>query len=510
MPIPCRSSGSDSPLSRAALPSRAVWIAGVLVALLFPPGARGQGPPSPPPEAPPRVHPLPSLREQAVLQQGWAEKRVKEVLPGLMREHGVDMWILSMREYGEDPVFWAIKAPTTFAARRRSIYVFFDPGSGGELERLALGGGSQGGIFEAYQSTRPAQPGRQAELVGDEQWKLLEEVVEDRDPRVIGVDIDEEWSFGDGLGAGEWEALQRALGPKYLARVKRVPLLAVDFIGHRIPEMLPTFREREETVHAIVSQAFSGAVITPGVTTTEDVQWWIREKIQELGMTTWFHPSVDVQRAGEVPGTGPVVIQPGDLLWTDLGTVALNLHTDNQHLGYVLREGETRPPDGLRGCLAASNKMQDIVLEEMEVGRTGNQILARSRERLAREGIDGTIYGHPVGDHGHGAGPLIGRWDAQEGVPVRGEVPLRSSTWHAVELQATVPIPEWGGKEASCRQEEDAYVDGEGRRHWVFRRQTSFHLVRWGTGALGPRVSDERERPKGAGPIGPKKATPRG
>ncbi|MCJ7626949.1 MAG: M24 family metallopeptidase, partial [Longimicrobiales bacterium] len=385
-----------------------------------------------PEDVPPRIHPLPPLREQARIQQDWALRRVTEVIPMLMREHGVDMWLLSMQEYGEDPVFWAIKAPTTFAARRRSIYVFFDRGPDQELERLALGGGSQGGVFEAYQSSRPSPRGDQAELVGDEQWRLLRELVEDRDPEVIAVNMDEDWAFADGLGAGEWEAVQRALGPTYLSRLKRVPRLAVEFIAHRLPDMMPPYLEREETVHAIISQAFSNAVITPGVTTTEDVQWWLREKVQELGMTTWFHPSVDVQRAGEIPSSGgSVVIQPGDLLWTDFGTVAMNLHTDTQHLGYVFRPGETEVPAGLRQCMAASNRMQDIVLSEMEVGRTGNEILARARATMEDEGINGTIYNHPIGDHGHGAGPLIGRWDAQEGVPVRGEIPLRASTWHS-------------------------------------------------------------------------------
>ena len=445
--------------------------------LLSPLSALAQEPVFVPPEAPPRIHPLPPLRVQAEIQQEWANKRVKEVIPMLMREHGVDMWILSMREYAEDPVFWAIKAPTTFAARRRSIYVFFDKGPGQELERLALGGGSQGGVFDAYTSSRPTDRERPAELVGNEQWMLLRELVEDRDPRSIALNIDSDWAFSDGLGAGEWEAMQEALGSRYVARVKRVPRLAVEFIAHRLPEMMPMYREREETVHAIISQAFSSAVITPGVTTTADVQWWLREKVQDLGMTTWFHPSVDVQRAGDIPSGGPAVIQPGDLLWTDFGTVALNLHTDTQHLGYVLKPGEVEVPAGLKACIASSNRMQDIVLEKMEVGKTGNEILAAARAQMAVDGITGTIYNHPIGDHGHGAGPLIGRWDAQEGVPIRGEIPLRASTWHSIELQARVPIPEWGGKVASCRQEEEAYVDEEGDRHWAFRRQVDFHLV---------------------------------
>jgi Xaa-Pro aminopeptidase len=468
---------SGSRLERSGRISPLILLFVLALVVLSPSLALSQKPAFVPPDTPPRIHPLPSLREQARMQQEWADKRVREVIPMLMREHGVDMWILSMREYAEDPVFWAIKAPTTFAARRRSIYVFYDRGPGQEVERLALGGGSQGGLFEAYTSSRPTDRERAAELVGDEQWMLLRELVEDRRPRSLAVNIDPEWAFADGLGAGEWEALQEALGPHNLARVRRVPRLAVEFIAHRIPEMMPTYREREETVHAIISQAFSNAVINPGVTTTEDVQWWLREKVQELGMTTWFHPSVDVQRAGEIPSTGPVVIQPGDLLWTDFGTIAMNLHTDTQHLGYVLKPGEKEVPSGLRQCMASSNRMQDILLEEMEVGRTGNEILAATLAQMQAEGIRGTVYTHPIGDHGHGAGPLIGRWDAQEGVPIRGEIPLRASTWHSIELQAQYSILGWGGKEASCRQEEEAYVDEDGARHWVFRRQVDFHLV---------------------------------
>ncbi len=462
---------------RLAVPTFFGSILILLLGCLTPVDAAGQDPVFVPQDVPPRIHPLPPLREQAKIEQDWAMKRVTRVIPKLMREYGMDMWILSMQEYEEDPVFWAIKAPTTFAARRRSIYVFYDRGPGQELERIALGGGSQGGVFEAYRSTRPSPRDEQAELVGDEQWRLLLELVEDRDPSTIAVNVDENWAFADGLGAGEWEALQRALGPKYLDRVKREPRLAVEFIAHRLPEMMPAYREREETVHAIISQAFSRAVITPGVTTTEDVQWWLRQKVQELGMTTWFHPSVDVQRAGNIPGGGPVVIQPGDLIWTDFGTIAMNLHTDTQHLGYVFKQGETDVPDGLRQCMGQSNRMQDILLAEMEVGRTGNEILAAALAQMDMEGVKGTIYTHPIGDNGHGSGPLIGRWDAQEGVPVRGDIPLRASTWHSVELQARYNIPEWGGKEVSCRQEEEVYVAEDGTRHWVFRRQTDFHLI---------------------------------
>ena len=301
--------------------------------------------------------------------------------------------------------------------------------------------------------------------------------MEDRDPENIVLNIDPVWAFSDGLHAGEREALEEALGPDLLSRVKREPRLAMNYIALRLPEMMPRYRKIQETVHAVISHAFSNAVITPGETTIEDVEWWMRQRVRDLGYTVWFQSNVDVQRAGEVPSSGPTVIERGDLLWTDFGVVAQNLHTDTQHLGYVLKEGETGAPAGLWQCLANSNRLQDILMEHMEPGLSGNTILANTLAQMRAEGINGTVYTHPIGDHGHGAGPLIGRWDGQEGVPVRGDAILLPSTWHSIELQATTPIPEWGDKPASCRQEEEAYLDTEGERHWVFRRQSQFHLV---------------------------------
>ncbi len=461
---------------KPTFPSRSFASLVVALALAGALPLSGQGPVRPAADGQARIRPLPPVREQAAEMQSWVERRVVDELPRLMREYGVEMWILSMREYAEDPVFWSMVSPTTFAARRRSIYVFHDRGATAGVERIALGGTSQGGIYEAYRSSRPAPTRETGELWGDEQWRLFRELVEDRDPANIVLNIDEHQAFSDGLHAGEREALEEALGPVYLARVKREPRLAVDYVAHRIPEMMPRYRQIEETVHAIISRAFSSAVIEPGVTTTEDVVWWLRQKVRDLGMTTWFQTSVDVQRAGGVP-EGPVVIERGDLLWTDFGVVAQRLKTDTQHLGYVMREGERDVPAGLRQCLATSNRLQDILLAHMEPGLTGNEILGLALADMRNDGIDGTIYTHPIGDHGHGAGTLIGRWDSQEGVPHRGDVVLRPSTWHSIELQATVPIPEWNGEAARCRQEEEAYLDEDGARHWVYRRQSDFHLV---------------------------------
>jgi Xaa-Pro aminopeptidase len=423
--------------------------------------------------------PLGTLREQAEIQQRWLTQRLEAVLPRLMREHGVDLWIVSMREYNEDPVFRALVSPTTFYARRRTIYVFFDRGPERGVERLALGGSSQGGLYQAIRETERAPDGRQRELWGKAQWDLLARVVRERTPRKIALNISQTHAFADGLTVGEWEQLQEALGPELLQRVVRAERLPIELLAIRVPEMLPTYRRMQDLVHQTIATAFSNQVIKPGVTTTEDVVWWMRQRVNDLGLGTWFQTSVDVQRRGVnmADSTGPV-IQRGDVLHCDFGITALGLNTDTQHMGYVLRDGETGASPGLNHALSVGNRLQDILLSHMKPGRTGNEALAAALAQMRDEKIDGSIYTHPIGDHGHAAGPLVGLWDRQDGVPGRGDLPLLPSMWHSIELQATHPVPEWGNQQVRMALEEDAEMAADGTMRWILRQQSTFHLVR--------------------------------
>jgi Xaa-Pro aminopeptidase len=355
----------------------------------------------------------------------------------------------------------------------------------GCVERLALGGSSQGGVYETRVSAQPAAgpaggANRPAELWGDEQWQVLRGVVAERAARRIGINVSPTHAFSDGLSAGEHDALRQALGPELAARLVPAERLPLDLITVRVADEGAAFRELNRVAWEVIGTAFSNAVITPGVTTTDDVVWWMRQRLNDLGLATWFQPSVSVQRRGwtdERLGASPV-IQPGDVLWCDFGVTAMRLNTDTQHMGYVLLPGETEPPAGLRQALANSNRLQDIVFEELRPGRTGNEILAASLARMRAANIDGTVYSHPVGLHGHGAGPLIGRWDAQGGVPGRGDVPVLPSSWFSIELQATTPVPEWDGQRVRSAQEEDVIIGPDGRVEWARGRQTTFHLVR--------------------------------
>lgn len=422
--------------------------------------------------------PFGTLRAQADLQQSWLAERLDENLPRIMREHDVDMWVVAMREYNEDPVFRALVSPTTFAARRRTIYIFHDRGPEEGVERLALGGTSQGGLYEAVRATAVAADGRAAELWGKDQWDLFGRMVRDRDPRTIAVNISHDHNFADGLSAGEWEQMREALGPDLAGRVVREPLLAIEYLAMRVPSMTPVYRRMQTIVHEIIGTAFSEVVIVPGETTTEDVVWWMRQRVHDLGLGTWFQPSIEVQRhAVDMADSIAPLIQRGDVLHCDFGITALGLNTDTQHMAYVLREGETEAPEGLRRALANANRLQDILFEETKVGRTGNEILTAVLAKMRAEGLDGTMYSHPIGDHGHGAGPLIGLWDYQTGVPGRGDPPVIPSMWVSTELQVTTPVPEWDDQPVRMALEEEAEITVEGEMRWMLRRQTELHLV---------------------------------
>jgi Xaa-Pro aminopeptidase len=443
-----------------------------------------------PAQAPRR--PFGTLREQAVTQQRWLELRMKTVLPALMRKHGVDAWVIPMREYNEDPVFSSLVSPTTFAARRRTIYLFVDrcaaegrqdPGDGSCVERIAFGGTSQGGVYDARRAMKAVAAdvaGRQAELWGDEQWQVLKAALMEKNPKVIAINTSRTFAFTDGLSSGERDGMTEALGPDLARRFRPAEALALELIATRLPEEVAFYGQLQALVWELSQRMFSSAVITPGKTRTSDLVWWWRQQVNDLGLGTWFQPSIEVQRRGvtsEALGEDPI-IQRGDVLHSDVGITALGLNTDTQHNAYVLLPGETDAPAGLTAVLRRANQMQDIQMEEIRPGRTGNEVLAASRARMAALGIDGTFYSHPIGKHGHGAGPLVGLWDYQEGVPGRGDAKVIANMWYSIELQATAPVPEWGGQRVRMAQEEDMVMGADGIPRWAIKRQDRLFLVR--------------------------------
>lgn len=411
------------------------------------------------------------LEERAAIVDEWLRQRLETLIPILMRREGIDLWIVSGREYDEDPVLETMLPSTWLRARRRTILVFHDLGAERGVERFSISRYDVGGLF----------PGAWNPAEEPDQWKRLASLVAERDPDKIGLDRSVEFALADGLSSSEHEGLRAALPERLRGRLVSAEKLAIGWLETRTREELAFYPGLVALAHQIIAEGF--AAVRPGATTTEDLEWWYRERIQELRLDTWFHPTVDVQRAEAVEPAvqfarrrGVEAIQPGDVVHLDFGITYLRLNTDTQQLAYVLRSGESEPPAGLVRALAIGNRLQDLLTSSFQAGRSGNQILSAALERARVEGIEAVIYSHPIGFHGHGAGPFIGQWDRQDGVPGPGDQPLRADTAYAIELTAAASVPEWGGAKVQIQLEEDAWFDGQNVRYFD-GRQTALHLI---------------------------------
>jgi len=413
-----------------------------------------------------------SMEERAAVINGWLDTRLETVVPAAMRAEDVDLWIVSGREYNEDPILKTMLPATWQSARRRTILVFYDQGPEAGIERLAISRYDVGDLFKSAWDKETQS----------DQWARLAEVVKARKPERVAVNRSETFALANGMTDTEYAQLRDALPSRYRDRLVSGEELAVRWLETRIEGERTVYPQVVRLARSIIAAGLSEEVIQPGVTTTADVQWWYRERIRDLNLTAWFHPTVSVQRPdatkdGDFSSTADAqVIQPGDLLHVDLGISYLRLHTDTQQHAYVLHPGETRAPDGLQHGLRVVNRLQDLLTDRFETERTGNEVLSATLAAADSAGIDATIYTHPIGFHGHAAGPLIGLWDQQDGVPGRGDVPLRPNTAYSIELNAAVDVPEWDGQEVLFRAEEDALFTGETVRY-LDGRQTDLYLI---------------------------------
>ena len=405
-----------------------------------------------------------SLRERMRIYNGWLKNRLETLLPGFMDETGIDMWIIIAREYNEDPVIMSLLPEPNLYARRRTILVLHRKPEG--VDRLAV---YRYGFGEFYEGIWDPEK--------EEQYECLARIIKERNPEKIGINVSNTFAFGDGLTHGEYTLLVDALG-EYVGRLVPAETLCIRWLETRSKEELETYPMLVELTHAIVQEAFSSKVITPGVSTVDDVQWWMRQKMLDLGVEMWFPATVDRQGHGDSyeDKEKTNVIHRSDLLHCDVGFYYLGLATDIQQNAYVLKQGETDAPQGLKDALADANKLQDYHAEAMKNGRTGNEILKIALDNAKKNGLKPSIYTHPLGVHGHAAGPTIGLWDQQEGVPGRGDHPLHPDTCYAIELNAKRNVPEWDNQEVRMSLEQDAWWTGE-RLIFMAGRQKKLHLV---------------------------------
>ena len=413
-----------------------------------------------------RINEILPLREQAAVQDQWLKIRLDTLIPGLLERENMDMWIVVCREYNEDPVIMSLLPAESMSARRRTILVFAR--SEDKVERLTLSRYGYEGFYEA--AWDPDE---------EDQLECLGRIVRERDPKRIGINASSTFAFGDGISHTEFQLVSDALREPFASRLITAENLCVRWLERRIPGEITAYPRLIETGHQIIARAFSTEVIHAGITTTEDVVWWMRQTMQDAGLSAWFQPTIDIQAPGQTykdTENPRITIMPGDLLHCDMGFHYLGLATDQQQHAYVLRAGETDAPEGIRAALQDGNRLQDIHMAEMKVGRSGNDVLLSVLTKAKNEGIRPQIYTHPLGYHGHAAGPIIGLWDRQDGVPGVGDYPLYDDTIYSIELNVTKSVPEWGGQDVRIMLEEDAVLTG-GEMRWLDGRQESFYLI---------------------------------
>ena len=409
------------------------------------------------------------LRKRASLIDQIQKERIEKLLPKLMKEQDIDVWVMITREYNEDPIVKTLLPPTWLNARRRTIIVFSKTENG--IEQVAISRYNFGKNIRSIWN-KEQQPN---------QWKALSDYIVSQNPQKIGVNMSEYYGIVDGLAKTDYDGLIQALPSKFKKRIVSAETLGVRWIETRTSLEMKLYSQLVEITHNIIEEAFSTKVITPGVTKTDDVVWWMREKVLNLGLKTWFHPTVDIQRSGQSGLYGfegkPKfdIIMPGDLVHCDFGITYLTLNTDCQELAYVLKPNEIEAPLFLKEALVQGNAVQDALTDNFKKGRTGNETLKTAIKESKEAGLRPQIYTHPLGLYGHSAGTTFGMWDSQEGVNGSGDHPLYQNTVYAIELNTKVYIDEWQ-KDIRIMLEEAGFFGTKGFRY-VNGRQKNLILI---------------------------------
>jgi Xaa-Pro aminopeptidase len=418
---------------------------------------------------------LPERKRAEVLDE-LLNERMENLLPDLMKKSGIDCWLIISREYNEDPVLKTFLPSTWLSARRRTILVFFNPGNGKALEKIAIA---------RYDVGEKIKAGWDMKQFPD-QWDQLTDLLKKFNPQKIGVNISDHFGHADGLDHTEYTTLMQKLPEQLRAKVVSAEPLAVAWLETRTPREMSIYPQLIAITHEIIDEGFSEKVITPGITTTDDVVWWFRDQFRSLGLDTWFHPSVDIQRNDSAAfehlrsfSNRPKdqVILPGDLLHVDIGITYLRLNSDVQEHAYVLLPGEKEVPVFLQEAFRKANKVQDILTGRFQQGKSGNQILSEALRQCKDEGLEAVIYTHPIGFHGHAAGPTIGMWDNQLNIAGSGDYPLLPHTAYSIELNCASTIPLWH-KQIRIMLEEDGYFDGKLFRYINGRQQSIYTIPR--------------------------------
>jgi hypothetical protein len=410
-----------------------------------------------------------SERQRAQVINNILKDRLDNVLPIVMDKSNIDMWILISREYNEDPVLKTFLPAEWLNARRRTILLFYRNINNNTTEKLAVARYNFGdNILSAW--NKEVQPN---------QWKRLVELIEERNPKRIGINYSKDFNISDGLDKTDYDEFMSHLPVSLKDKIVSAETLSNLWIETRTEKEMNVYNTIIDLTHNIIKEAFSNNTIKVGKTSTTDLEWWMRQKLTDLGLNTWFHPTVDIQRSNEFNNDHldsfsnrpeNKIINYGDLLHCDFGINYLRLNSDCQQMAYVMRESDKEVPKFLQTAFDKGNQLQDILTNNFVEGKSGNEILLKSLDEAKYLDLKPSIYTHPLGSYGHSSGPTIGMWDSQQGVPGAGDYPLNYKTVYAIELNITTYIPEWK-RDIKIMLEEAGYYSEEGFRY-INSRQT--------------------------------------
>jgi Xaa-Pro aminopeptidase len=397
--------------------------------------------------------------EQSIWVDSMLENRFESLLPELMKKAEVDMWVMISREYNEDPIMKTMLPSAWLSARRRTMMVFSYNEGEHKVEKIAIARYDVGKLLKGNWNID----------VYPDQYDALKEYIVSKNPKKIALNFSKDFGLADGLIKSEYDALKIYIPVQFHERFVSAEKLALSWLETRSEMEVEFYKELCEIGHNILTEIFSKKYIVPGKTNTEEVVWALRKYTRDLGLEVWFHPTVTVQRNEEekvnmrnfAKRSEGVIIQEGDLLHVDFGITYMRLNTDQQQHFYVLKNGETEVPSFLNNAFKRSNRLQDILTSQFKEGVAGNQLLKSSLDQAKSEGIEAAIYTYPIGFHGHAAGPAIGMWDMQNGVPGTGDYSLNKNTAFSIELNTSSSIKEWGGKNIKIMLEEDGIFDGK-------------------------------------------------
>lgn len=405
---------------------------------------------------------VPSLAGAQESRRRWEMQRqirldkFDQVLPAVMRAHGIDMWIVAVKENHREPLWEDLGRGYISGI---GYYVFTDRG-GASIERAALGPSGymveESGAYDIFDSA-----------------STLAAFVKERDPKRIGVNMSHEIGSADGLSFSMHAHLVKTLGAPFASRLVSAERLVSEFRSRRVASEIVAFGEAAGIAVVLTERALSNEIITPGKTTLEDVAWWMQDRLLERGLESEFDmPSVYVTGPeGIVATSNARVIKPGDVIMIDWGVRLMNFGTDVKRVAYVLKPGETAPPASIQAAFDKAIAVRPVLKRAIKPGVRADATMKAMDASLREAGYgviafnkpnadDKTdvVYGfHPVGNTGHDIGPSMTTWQ-----PLQSTFALYTHHIFSFEYFAYTPIPEWGGKKLRIPIEDDAILMEEG------------------------------------------------